>query len=110
MYGQFVREMPEETDEDLSWKWLVQGDLKVKTEATICVKQEQALRTNYTKSKIDNTLANPFSRMCGEREETVQHVICKCKKLAQREYKRRHETVTKLVHWKLWENQNLARG
>ena len=33
MYGQFVREMPEETDENLSWKWLVQGDLKVKTEA-----------------------------------------------------------------------------
>ena len=110
MYGQFVREMPEETDKDLSWKWLVQGDLKVKTEATICVKQEQALRTNYTKSKIDNTSANPFCRMCGEREETVQHVICKCKKLAQRECKRRHETVTKLVHWKLCENQNLARG
>ena len=36
MYGQFVREMPEEIDKDLSWKWLVQSDLKVETEATIC--------------------------------------------------------------------------
>ena len=36
MYGQFVCEMLEETDKDLSWKWLVQSDLKVQTEATIC--------------------------------------------------------------------------
>ena len=36
MYGQFVREMSEEIDKDLSWKWLVQSDLKVQTEVTIC--------------------------------------------------------------------------
>ena len=27
------REMPEEIDKGLSWKWLVQSDLKVQTEA-----------------------------------------------------------------------------
>ena len=89
MYGQFVREMPEEIDKDLSWKWLVQSDLKVQTEATICAAQEQALRTNYTKNKIDKTSENPLHRMCGEREKTVQH-ICECKKLTQHEYKRRY--------------------
>ena len=31
------------------------------------------------------------------------------KKLAQREYKRRHGTVAKLVHWKLCEKHNLER-
>ena len=45
MYGQFVREMPEEMYKDLSWKWLVQRDLKVQIEATICAAQEEALRT-----------------------------------------------------------------
>ena len=45
--------------------------------------------------------------MCGERGETVQHIIYECKKLAQREYKRRHDTVAKLVHWKLCEKHNL---
>ena len=105
MYGQFVREMPEEIDKDLSWKWLVQSDLKVQTEATICVAQEQALRTNYTKNKIDKTSEKPLSRMCGER----RHTICECKKVVQREYNRRHGTVTKLVHWKLRENHNLER-
>ena len=59
MYGQFVREMSEEIDKDLSWKWLVQGDLKVPTEATVCAAQDQALKANYTKSKIDKTSADP---------------------------------------------------
>ena len=109
MYGQFVREMPEEIEKDFSWKWLVQSDLKVQTVATICAAQEQALRTNYTKNKIDKILKNPLCRMCGEREETVQHIICKCKKLVQHEYKRRYDTVAKLVHWKLCEKHNLER-
>ena len=39
MYGQFVREMSEEIDKDLSWKWLVQSDLKMQTEAAICITQ-----------------------------------------------------------------------
>ena len=100
MYGQFVRKMPEEIDKDLFREWLVQSDLKVQTEATICAAKEQVLRTNYTKNKIDKTSENPLCRMIGERGETVQH-ICECKKLAQCEYKRRHDIVAKLVHWKL---------
>ena len=39
----------------------------------------------------------------------MQHLICECKKLAQREYKRRHDTVAKLVHWKLCEKHNFER-
>ena len=58
--------MPEEIDKDLSWKWLVQSDLKVQTEATTCAAQEQVLRTNYAKNKLDKTLENPLRRMCGE--------------------------------------------
>ena len=93
----------------LSRKWLVQSDLKAQTEVTICVAQEQALRTNYTKTKVDKTSENPLSRMCDERGETPQHKICECKKLAQRDYKRRYDTVVKLVHWNLCENYNLER-
>ena len=87
----------------------MQSDLKVQTEATICAAQEQALRTNYTKNKIDKTSENPLRRMCDERGETVQHMICECKKLAQSEYKKTHDTDAKLVHWKLCEKHNLER-
>ena len=86
MYGQFESEMPEDIDKDLSWEWLVQSDLKVQTEATICAAQEQALRINYIKNKSDKTLENPLCRMYNEKGETLQHIICECKKLAQREY------------------------
>ena len=40
-------------------KWLVQSDLKVQTETTVCAAQGQALKTNNTKNKIDKTLENP---------------------------------------------------
>ena len=81
----------------------------MQTEATICAAQKQALRTNYTKNKTDKTSENPLCRICGARGETVQH-ICECKKLVQHKYKRRrHDTVAKLVHWKLHKKHNLER-
>ena len=85
MYEQFAHEMPEETNEDLCWKWLVQSDLKVPTEATCCTRT--TIRANHTKNKFDKTSENLLCRMCGERGETVQHIIYECKKLAQHECK-----------------------
>ena len=64
--------------------------------------------TNYTKNKIDKTSENPLCRMCGERGETVQHIICECKKLEQHKYKTRQDTTGKLVQ-KLYEKHNLER-
>ena len=43
MYRQFVREMPETTDEKETWYRLTQVELKVETEAVLCAAQEQAL-------------------------------------------------------------------
>ena len=109
MYGQFDREMNENVDKGLSWNRVVKSDLKVQTEALIFAAQEQALRTNYIKHKIDKTSENPLCRMCGNKGETVQHLICECSKLAQREYKRRHDNIAKLIHWKLCEKYGLER-
>ena len=99
MYEQFVRDMPEEIDKNLSRNWSMQSDLKVQTQATVCAAQEQALRTNYTKNKTDKASENPLCRMCGKRGETVQHITCAFKKPAQCEYKRRRDdAVEKLLH------------
>ena len=43
MYGQFVREMPETTDQKGTWNWLRKADLKVETEAMLCAVQKQAI-------------------------------------------------------------------
>ncbi|XP_063592543.1 uncharacterized protein LOC134769733 [Penaeus indicus] len=102
MHGQYLREM-EGKDKINTWRWLQENDLKDCTEALICSAQEQALRTNYTKFKIDKTIDTPFYRMCGNKNETVTHIISECSMLAQREYKRRHDNAAKYVHWRLCE-------
>ena len=41
IYGQLAPEIPKEIDKYLSWKWLVQSDLKVETEATIALAKKK---------------------------------------------------------------------
>ena len=55
MYGQFVTEIPETTDEKETWYWLRKADLKVETDVMLCAMQEQAILTNYVKHKKDDT-------------------------------------------------------
>ena len=107
MNGYFVREMPGETDKGLTRKWLVQSNLKVQTEATICAAQEQALRTNFTKNKIDKTSRNPSCRMCGERGETAKHVNVKNQRSVSIKEDMTH--LQKLFHQKLCEKHKLER-
>ena len=37
MHGQFVREMPDKVDKDKTWQWLSKCNLKIETEALLCV-------------------------------------------------------------------------
>ena len=99
--------MPEKVDKDKTWNWLVRSDLKVETEALLCAAQEQAIRTSYVKHHIDKSTDDPLCRMCGKRGESVQHIISECEKLAQKEYKRRHDNVAKKIHWELCKKNGL---
>ena len=37
--------------------------------------------------------------LCGDRTETINHIISEFRKLAQKEYKTRHNWVGKVIHW-----------
>ena len=74
---------------------------KIGTEALIFAAHEQALRTNYVKFNIDKSVDSPLCRLCGEKDEMINLIISECNKLAQKEYKRRHDNIARLVHWKL---------
>ena len=63
--------------------------------------EEQAIRTNNIKAKIDNTQENSKCRMCGKAEESVNHVLSECSKLPQKEYKRRHDWFETKIHWEI---------
>ena len=75
MYGHFVTEIPEATDEKETWSWLRKANLKAETEAMLCAAQEQAIRRNYVKHKIDKTSQSPLCRMCDQRIETISHIM-----------------------------------
>ena len=83
--------------------------MEIQTEVMICAGQEQALRINYVKYHIDKTVESPLCKVCGEKGESVNHIVCECKKLALREYKQRHDNVAKAVHWKLCEKYHLEK-
>ena len=102
-----IIEIPEKVDKEKSWYWLSRCDVKVETEALLCAAQEQALRTNYIKHHIDKSIDSPLCRMCGKCGESVQHIVSGCEKLAQKEYKRRHDNVAKKIHWDLCKKHDL---
>ena len=68
-------------------------------EALLCAAQEQAIRANYVKHYIDKSSDSPLCRLSGKRGESVQNIVSECEKLAQKEYKRRHDNVAKKVNW-----------
>ena len=82
--------------------------MKKDTEGLLTAAQDQALRTNYIRNKIDRQDVSPMCRLCGERKETVSHITTECKKLAQNQYKSwRHDKVAQAIHWNLCKKFNL---
>ena len=84
-----------------TWKWLRKGNFKRETESLLMAAQKSAIKTNYIKARIDKTQQNSKCRLCSDRDETINHIISKCSKLAQKEYKARHDWVGKVIPWEM---------
>ena len=70
-------------------------------ESFLIAAQDNAIRTNHIKARIDKMQQNSKCRLCGDRDETINHIISECSKLAQMEYKARHDWVGRVVHWEM---------
>ena len=44
---------------------------------------------------------NSKCRLCGDRDETINHLISECSKLAEKEYKTRHHWMGKVIYREL---------
>ena len=99
LYGRFKRLI--NISNDKTWTWLRKGNFKRETESLLIAAQNNAIRTNQIKARIDKTQQNSRCKLCGERDETINHIICECSKFAQKEYKTRHDWVGKVIHWKM---------
>ena len=84
-----------------TWTSLRKGNLKRETESVLIAVHDNAIRTNHIKARIDKTQQNSKCRLCGDRDETINH-ISECSKLAQKEYKARHDWVDKVIHWEMY--------
>ena len=71
------------------------------TETLLIAAQNNAIRTNHIKARIDKTWQNSKCRLCGDRDESINYIISECSKLAQKEYKTIHDWVVKVIHREL---------
>ena len=106
LHGKFLRDTEEVRDAE-TWGWMRKGYLKKETEGMIIAAQDQALRTNWIKKNIDKQNISEKCRMCGQRDESVNHIVAESTKLAQTEYKSRHDNVARTIHLELCQNRNL---
>ena len=101
MHGQFLRQTKNLSYND-TWQWLQRGELKKEKEGMIMAAQDQAIRTRYILGATDETYISPKCRKCNQKDETINHIASECPALAQNQYKKRHDTVARAVHWNLW--------
>ena len=97
LHGQHLRQT-KEVRSDQCWAWQQNGDFKRETESLIVAAQNQSIRTNLVKARIDKSQGDSLCRMCRKVDESIDHIVSGCSKLAQKEYKRRHDNLGKIVH------------
>ena len=100
LYGRFKR-LINNISNHKTWTWLRKGNHKRETESLLVAAQDNAIRTNHIKARIDKTQQNSKCRLCGDRDETIYHIINECSKLAQNEYTTWHDWVGKRIHWEM---------
>ena len=100
MHGQFLRQTKDLSSND-TWQWLQRGELKKETKGMIMAAQVRALRRRCIQRAIAGTSIFPKCRKCYQKEETIDHIASECPALPQNQYKKRQDTVARVVHWHL---------
>ena len=97
LYRRFKR-LINNTSHEKTWMWLRKGNFKRETESLLITAQNNAVRTNHIKEGIDKLQQNSKCMLCSDKDETINHIISECSKLAQKEYKTRHDWVGMMIH------------
>ena len=76
LYGRFKR-LTSDISHEKIWTWLRKGNLKKETESLLIAAQNNPIKTNHIKVRIDKT-----QQKCGDKDETTNHIISEYSKLA----------------------------
>ena len=77
LYGRFKR-LINNISHQKTWIWLRKGNLKRETESLQIAAQDNAIRTNHIKARIDKTQQNGKCWLYGNRDERINHIIGEC--------------------------------
>ena len=100
LYGRFKRLINNILHEK-TWTWLRKGNCKRETESLLIAAQNNTIRTNHIKARIDKSQQNSKCTLRGDRDETINNIISECRKLAQKEYKTKYNWVSKVIYWEM---------
>ena len=103
LYGYFKRQIDNISHEKSS-TWLRKGNFMRETESVQIAAENNAIKTNYVKAKINKTHQYCKCRLCwfsGDRDETILHIINECSTLGQREIKIWYNCEGKVIYWEL---------
>ena len=99
-HGVFLKKVEGIADQ-ASWDWIRGGSLRKETEGLIFAAQEQALSTRAIRAITYKEEISPLCRVCEKELETPMHIAAGCTALAGKQYKTRHDNVSRRVHWQL---------
>ena len=88
-------------------QWLKSGGLRSETEGFIIAAQDQAIKTDYCRRNILNDGTDSMCRICGQYQETIDHIVAGCSELAKTEYLHRHDKAASYLHWNICKEQNI---
>ena len=57
---------------------------------------------NHIKPRTGKTLQNNICLLSGHRDERINHITGEYNRLAQKEYKTRHDCMGMVIPWELW--------
>ena len=72
LYGRFKR-LINNISHQKTWTWLRKGNFKRETESFLIAAQDNAIRANHIKARIDKTKQNSKCRLCGDRRNDQLH-------------------------------------
>ena len=108
LHGKYPTRIQEaDVDTEGSNLWLKSAGLKAETEGLIVAAQDQSLATRAYHKYIIKDGTPSECRMCGQFDETVDHIVSGCPNLARNEYIQRHNKIAAALHWTICRHFNI---
>ena len=83
LYGRFKR-LTINISHEKMWTWLRKGTVKIEAESLLIASENNPIKNNHIKARIDKTQQNSRCRLCGDRDEKINLIISESRKLAQK--------------------------